>query len=108
MGILHKETIIAKMMDSDYKTKLLVTPLLSLDQIGPASIDIRLGSSIILCKKTYTESQDVTWPELVRQIEKRRYSRIRLKYHDKFVLHPNELILGVTFEYISLQCCPVN
>jgi len=102
MGILHRDTIIEKMKESDYSKKLMVTPLLSNDQIGPASIDIRLGSSIIVSRKTYMESQDVTDPEIVRQIEKRLYSRIRLKYHEKFVLHPNELILGVTFEYISL------
>lgn len=39
---------------------------------------------------------------VIKQVEKRRYDRIRLKYHAEFVLHPNELILGVTFEYIGL------
>jgi dCTP deaminase len=30
------------------------------------------------------------------------YDRIRLKYHSEFVLHPNQLILAVTLEYVSL------
>ena len=102
MGVLHRGAIKDKIMIRDYRLKLIVTPLLTEDQIGPASIDIRLGSSIVVPIKTYVESQDVTFPELVKQIEKRRYNRIRLKYYDNFVLHPNDLILAVTFEYISL------
>ena len=34
------------------------------------------------------------------QIEQRAYDRLQLHYHSKFVLHPNQLILGATFEYL--------
>lgn len=107
MGILNRNEILNRINDderdsNDYKYKLIITPLLSLGQIGPASIDIRLGSSIIVQNKTYLESQDVTNIDKVKQIEQRSYNHIRLRYHSKFVLHPNELILGSTFEYISL------
>jgi len=102
MSILNRKDIKNRMCEKDYSKKLLITPLLSEDQIGPASVDVRLGSSLVVPKKTYIESQDVTDSELVQQVERRRYDRIRLKYHTKFVLHPNTLILGVTYEYISL------
>lgn len=102
MGILPGELIRARIREKDYKKKLLITPLLSGDQIGPASVDIRLGSSIIVPRKTYMDSQDVTDPDHVSQVERRLYERITLRYHSKFVLHPNEIILGATFEYISL------
>jgi dCTP deaminase len=102
MAILNGEEIRERMLRSDYDKKLLITPLLDEEQIGPASVDIRLGSSLIISRKTYIESQDVTSQVSARQVERRVYERLRLKYNTKFVLHPNELILGVTFEYISL------
>ena len=86
----------------DYQEKLVVTPLLSESQIGPASIDIRLGSSIVIPRRTFVGSHDVTDAKQARQVEKRIYDRCRLKYHSEFVLHPNQLILGTTLEYVSL------
>jgi len=102
MSVLNKINIIERMKKTNYDKKLLVTPLLSEDQIGPASIDIRLGSSIIIPKKTYVTKQDATERKTIREMERRLYDRIRLKYHSSFMLHPNQLILGVTFEYVSL------
>ncbi|MEO8495013.1 MAG: dCTP deaminase [Planctomycetota bacterium] len=110
MGVLNRADIDELMRETDYSKKLVVTPLLSEAQIGPASIDIRLGSSIIIPKKTYVEKQDITDPDMIRQVEQRLYDRRRLKYKSKFMLHPNQLILGVTFEYISLPfdvCCVI-
>ena len=102
MGILNKTEIKDRMKLTDYNDKLLITPLLTEDQIGPGSVDVRLGSSIIIPKKSYADKQDVTNPEISRQVEQRLYDRRRLKYKSKFLLHPNQLILAVTLEYISL------
>lgn len=102
MGILNTNQLKERMRESDYSKKLMVTPLLSEAQIGPASVDVRIGASIVIPRKTYVESQDVTQQEGVKAIEGRLYHRIRLRYNAQFVLHPNELILGVTFEYVSL------
>lgn len=102
MSVLNRRELIDKINERDYTRRLMVTPLLSEDQIGPASIDIRLGSSIIIPKKTYIERQDVTEIKTVRQVEHRLYERTRLRYKTKFMLHPNQLILGVTFEYLAL------
>src|SRR2546426_476858 len=102
MGVLNQEEIKERMREVDYAKKLLITPLLREEQIGPGSVDVRLGSSILVPRKTYVESQDVTDRDHVHQMESRGYDRIRLKYHSRFVLHPGQLILGVTFEYIAL------
>jgi dCTP deaminase len=85
-----------------YKTRLIITPLLEERQIGAGSIDIRLGTTIIVPKKTYVDSQDVTVKEKVKLIENRSYDKVRLRPGTKFVLHPHQLILGVTFEYVAL------
>jgi dCTP deaminase len=102
MSVLSSAAIQQRMKRADYAEKLVVTPLLSRHQIGPASIDIRLGSSIIIPKKAYVEKQDVTDGRVAKQMEHRLYDRTRLKYHSRFMLHPHQLILGVTFEYVSL------
>ncbi len=110
MSVLNKQALEALILRKDYREKLIVTPLLSSKQIGPASIDVRLGSSIIVPRRTFVASHDVTDPKSVHQVEKRLYDRIRLKYHSEFVLHPNQLILAVTLEYVSLPatvCCQV-
>jgi dCTP deaminase len=97
-----KRRISPKSKSSGYGDRLLITPLLSEQQIGRSSVDVRLGSSIIVPKKTYVESQDVTDPLSAYRVERRVYDRARLRYHSKFILHPNELILGVTFEYLTI------
>ncbi len=102
VSVLHNQSLKARIQETDYIKKLLVSPLLSEGQIGPASIDIRLGSSILIPRRTFVDSQDVTNPELAIQIESRLYEAIELKYHTGFVLHPNQLILAATFEYICL------
>jgi dCTP deaminase len=97
-----KKRIKPRSDDPSYRNRLLITPLLDEAQIGLASVDVRLGSSIVVPKKTYVESQDVTDPYNAHRVEQRVYDRARLRYHTKFILHPNELILGVTFEYLTL------
>lgn len=102
MGVLNKSQIRDLISVTDYAKKLLITPLLTEDQIGPASVDIRLGSSIIVPRRTFVGTHDVTDFHKVRQVEGRLYDRIRLKYHSEFVLHPNQVILAATLEYLSL------
>lgn len=108
MSVLSKVQIKEYINREDYKKRLIITPILSEKQIGTSSVDIRLGSSIIIPQKTHVDKQDVTERSMIREVEQRLYKRVRLKYRSKFMLHPNQLILGVTFEYLSLPfdlCC---
>ena len=102
MSVLTRQALRELMSNNDYAQKLVVTPLLSENQIGPGSIDVRLGSSIIVPRRTFVASHDVTDPKSVHQVERRLYERVRLKYHSEFILHPNQLVLAVTLEYVTL------
>lgn len=102
MSVLKKSDIETYINNKIYSKRLIVTPLLEERQIGAGSIDIRLGTSIIIPKKTYVDSQDVTEQNKVLQIENRSYDKVRIRPGSKFVLHPHQLILGVTFEYVAL------
>ena len=103
MSVLGKAELEELIAQTDYSKKLVITPLLSESQIGPTSIDIRLGSSIVIPRRTFVSSHDVTNPEQARQVEKRLYDRCQLKYHTEFVLHPNQLILAVTLLFRQLN-----
>lgn len=101
MSVLAKSELKRLLKNSsDFK----VTPLLDEKQIGPASIDIRLHKEFIIFKKSqkayvkcYANDKD-QWRTSLHEFQE----RVRLSFNDTFVLHPGELILGSSFEYIAL------
>ncbi len=103
MSVLNKQALEELILQADYSKKLVVTPLLSQKQIGPGSIDIRLGSSIIVPRRTFVASHDVTDVRQIRQVERRLYERVRLKYHSEFILFKGCL----TLELANLSDSPI-
>ena len=82
---------------------LVVTPILSNNQLGDASIDVRLGNQFIVFR-THTLGlfqPYSTSPASLRIMQERQV----IKFGKGFVLHPGMLALGCTFEYI---CLPSN
>lgn len=102
MATLGYSELKSRLSSGNETKRLVVTPILYADQLGPSGIDIRLGSSILVPRKTSVGLHDVTKTEVASRTERELYERVRLTYGQKFVLHPNELILGGMFEYISL------
>ena len=102
-GVLSKQRIIEYMNVSEIKERLIVTPLLdSEESLDPSSINVRLGNEFIVMKKQSFPILDISdTNELSRNIDKYQ-ERIRIDYGDKFILHPSQLVIGSTFEYISL------
>jgi dCTP deaminase len=83
-----------------------ITPIISDDQIGPA-IDLRLGNEFVVKRmERLTDYDPISMLELVEDDPNaidRYYHRIVL--HDPsvpFILHPGELALSSTLEYIAL------
>jgi dCTP deaminase len=78
---------------------LIVTPILSQKQIGESSIDVRLGNQFIAFRahrfSTFTFESNKNDP---RRVQERQI----MKFGENFILHPGVLILGSTFEYLSL------
>jgi dCTP deaminase len=77
--------------------RLVITPLLDKKQIGPSSVDLRLGTQFIQVRRhaelaidpfdraTFGGREEVTVP-----------------FGEQFVLHPLHFVLGSTLEYIRL------
>ena len=103
-AILTGEEIRNRLRTLDLNRKIFITPLLSDKQIGRASIDVRLGNVFIVFKRTRYSGLDVleeSKEELASRIEEFQ-EKIYVPLGKKFFLHPQQLVLGCTLEYIRL------
>jgi dCTP deaminase len=80
---------------------LFVEPILDeKSQLGHGSIDLRLGTQFIVTRLGDLSHFD---PTEMRETEIRRFQEnVSKSFGETFVLHPQRLVLGVTFEYITL------
>jgi dCTP deaminase len=90
MGILTREEILKEIEKGTIK----IEPF-SLDQVGPASVDLHLSNEFRIFKNTrrVIEIRDGTSHEDVTE-------KIRIKDH--LILMPGEMVLGITRERITL------
>jgi len=103
--ILSRSEIIDRLTDPTDK-KIIISPILSSKQLQPASIDVRLGTDFLVIKTgKLTHMDPLKDPvEMKHEIDKYTEKYKILNRFEKFVLHPNEFVLGSTLEYIRLPC----
>lgn len=99
MSVLGKVVIEALLQARKLEDRLIVTPLLDENQIGPASIDIRLGHDFITTRRGNLPHIDAAH---VNDDPNRYQSRHYVNLQEAFYLHPNELVLASTLEYVRL------
>jgi dCTP deaminase len=99
MSILTKD-VLRERMAAAIENRLVVTPLLSEDQVCDASIDVRLGAEFLLLTRASVASHDygISGTSGPSQI----YKSTRREFGSALFLHPNQLVLGATFEFIGL------
>jgi len=86
-----------------YPDRLIITPLLEEEeQIKDNTVDLRLGTEFIITRRTSFPAIDATKGIEIEQRIGQYQERIRIGFHEHFVLHPNQLILGSSLEYVSL------
>lgn len=82
----------------DAKDPLIVTPLLP-HAVGTAALDVRLGPKFIVFQRTDTASIKTFNPGWdAREVQR----LVEVGWGERFVLHPNELVLASTLEYLAL------
>jgi deoxycytidine triphosphate deaminase len=79
-------------------TRLLVTPLFS-DAVQEAGVDLRLGPDFIVFRHSATAAFD---PLSRAQDPRMVQERVTKSWGEQFVLHPNELVLAATLEYLVI------
>ena len=88
--------------DRPLSKRLVITPLLEPDkQIKGATVDLRLGNRFIVTKRTRLSALDMAKQEEIRDEIEQYHEEHYVRYGQPFVLHPRELILGSTLEYMS-------
>lgn len=101
MTLLHKEALKDAIREPDLDKRLVVTPLLSTRrQIGPASIDLRLGTRFLLLRRTLESGLDPgSRPQAAME---RGQERARVQLGESLWLHPGQFILGSTLEFLKI------
>jgi len=94
---------IYRWLNKELAKRLVITPILDpKEQIHEGSVDVRLGTTFILTQKTEFPQMDPTEKEekLKKGIQKYQF-RVSKRLHEKFILHPQQLVLGATLEYLA-------
>ncbi len=97
--MVANEDALWERMSRPLEDRLIVTPLLSPDQLNGGSVDVRLGQEFILMKRSAKGPID---PLLMEQDPRDYQERVRVPIGEKMILHPNQLVLGATFEFLQV------
>lgn len=81
---------------------LVVSPLIDMHQVGAASIDVRIGHQFIILQRSVVPHIDPSRPETLRKSLFRTQQTVRVQTGQKFIIHPRQLVLGATLEYLSM------
>jgi dCTP deaminase len=91
--------------------KLSVSPLLSQEQIGAASIDLRMGNVVLVVRARGTSHVDPA--DVKEKIQagvaydteigrRQKHERYEIPFNTRFLLHPGSLALVPTLEWLKL------
>ncbi|MEB2535104.1 dCTP deaminase [Burkholderia sp. BCCIQ04A] len=107
MAALSKAATLARVEQGD----LVISPILSKDQLGPSSIDLRMGTVVLVAKagaQSHVEPgaylravADPGHHDAIRS-KKQKHERFDVPFHESFLLHPGTLALVPTLEWVKL------
>lgn len=101
MSVLTKKVILGELEKGKAGMGLIVTPL-EVNQIGPSSVDLHLGNEFIVFRRASITSIDVSDSEEVMRNVHKYQEKVRISKNKNFILHPGQLVLGATQEYVAL------
>lgn len=97
MSILMRDELLSA-MEGSLDERLIVTPLLSAAQVGPSSIDLRLGTQFIQVRRHAERAID----PFDKSSMVDREEKVSVAFGGQFVLHPGQFVLGATLEFLRL------
>jgi dCTP deaminase len=99
--VVISEAEIRRRMAERPDVRLVVTPLLSGDQVGGGSVDVRLGTQFILLKRSARGPIDPL--DMAPDLSPGDFQeRVRVPVGGRMILHPNQLVLGATLEFLQV------
>jgi dCTP deaminase len=101
-GVLTSDDVHEEMERTAVLDRLIVTPLFDpMQSLVDAALDVRLGTEFILFRKEAFNALDVAEESLASDVS-RYQERVVRRAGERFVLHPRQLVIGSTLEYIQL------
>lgn len=100
MSILSRKYILRELKKGHSGDGLIITPLKEED-IGAASVDVHLGYEFIVFKRAAVTDLDIQLKDQYQNVHKYQ-EKVRIGKYNKFVLHPHQLVLAATREYVAL------
>jgi deoxycytidine triphosphate deaminase len=95
-GILS-ETALMNRMHPECSRRLMITPLLQ--EPHGSAVDLRLGNRFIVFRRVSVASFD---PIELGSDPRQMQAFFELDWSEQFVLHPNEMVLGSSLEYLAM------
>lgn len=97
-GVLTKSAIERRLQGSrPIWERLVVTPLIQ-DALGTAAIDVRLAPRFVTFQRSGTTAFRAASADDPRSVQR----LVEKGWREQFVLHPGELVLAATLEYVAL------
>lgn len=106
MPALSSHAISKRLVKGDF----VVSPILSKDQLGKSSIDLRMGTVVMVARAglqshveptAYLRTLDPSHHDSVKS-SKQKHDRFDVPFQKSFLLHPGTLALVPTLEWVSL------
>lgn len=99
----RKHLLKALQGDGNQPPRLHISPLLCKTQVGQVSIDIRLGYDFLVSVLNREPTIRVAGDQSDALPEpKAHFQETRREIGDRFVLYPNQLVLGTSIEYFGM------
>ncbi|MCP1268044.1 MULTISPECIES: dCTP deaminase [Aeromonas] len=103
MHLLNKNEILESYASTD-PDSLFIEPLLDTNQIGSFTIDLRLGYDFLVSVMTRKPSIELHPSDTfdTHQPIRTFFQETRRDMGERFLLHPHQVVLTTTLEYVSL------
>ena len=95
-------------MDRIHSNDLSISPIMSIDQVGASSVDLRMGT-VVLIARAGAQSHVDPYDYLINSDDhdsirnrKQKHDRFDVPFHESFLLHPGTLALVPTLEWVKL------
>lgn len=103
MSALSKGAILDRLVHG----ALVISPLLSADQIGGSSVDLRMGTVVLMARSGRQSHVDPAAYRVLQRhqdLERKRqkHDRTDVPFKESFLLHPGSLALVPTLEWVKV------
>jgi dCTP deaminase len=100
MTLLGRESLLERIDEQDIAKRLVITPLLDRkQQVGPGSVDLRLGTEFLLLRRVRGAGID---PGVAQDAEQDSHDRVVVPFGEAMWLHPRQFALGATLEFLRM------